>query len=207
MPPWSAFKHQERMPRWALWPFSDPCYKLWKPQETSQSDTPIRGWMFLMSAAHKRRWSVSIWFFIWSHFSPSLQPQAFLIPVQNLIFTKDPMPGGLWKDAVICWSTSGLNFALYTFHLVSDSTLPFDLGKLWCPCICLHGLSSFTVFLPWKAFRYTGTKWNLPPPPYAPCVFTFSTFYLSPCSLEMFKMEFAPLSLVLPFVLRGRVKL
>ena len=44
--------------------------------------------------------------------------------------TKDPMPERLWKDAVICLSTPGPNFALRPFHLVSDSMLPFDLGKL-----------------------------------------------------------------------------
>ena len=53
-----------------------------------------------------------------------------MIPVQNQTLTKDPMPERLWKDAVICLSAPGLNFALRTFHLVSDSVLPFDLGKL-----------------------------------------------------------------------------
>ena len=77
---------------------------------------------------------------------------------KNQTLTKDPMPERLWKDAVICLSTPGLNFALRTFHLVSDSMLPFDLGKLWCPCIGLHKLScNFYSLSALKSFQ---RQWN-----------------------------------------------
>lgn len=81
-----------------------------------------------------------------------------MIPVQNQTLTKDPMPERLWKDAVICLITPGLNFALRTFHLVSDSMLPFDLGKLWCPCTSLHELSyNFYSLSALKSFQ---RHWN-----------------------------------------------
>ena len=71
--------------------------------------------------------------------------------------TKDPMPERLWKDAVICLSTPGPNFALRPFHLVSDSMLPFDLGKLWCPCVCLHEPCNFYSLSALKSFQ---RHWN-----------------------------------------------
>lgn len=72
--------------------------------------------------------------------------------------TKDPMPERLWKDAVICLSTPGPNFALRPLHLVSDSMLPFDLGKLWCLCVCLHAPSC--NFYSLSALQSFQRHWN-----------------------------------------------
>lgn len=69
----------------------------------------------------------SCWFPDGTQFSPFVQLLAFMVPVQNQIFTqgspaKEMVPlAVIWKDAAVCCHAPGLNFALHIFYLVSDS--------------------------------------------------------------------------------------
>lgn len=150
-------------------------------------------WLDVPRCRHVSKDDHYLIFFIWTQLSPFLQQQACMIPVQ-IFANKGPVPESLcrlaviWEAAVVCVSAPGLAFALYTFHLATDSTHPFDFEKLCCPCICLRRLFTSRPFCLEKlSHTLEQNEINSAPLSYAHYCYPFSAFWLAPRCLEMLK--------------------